>query len=254
MFIALDIGNSSINIGFYTSSGFFVQRINTYPVMSPLKYRALMKELIEGKKINELPEGIIISSVVPSHTEVLIKAVRGIADVEPVIASWKLKTGLTFNIPAPEELGSDRIANAVAAYNLYKCPVAAVDFGTATTISVVGQKADYLGGAIIPGLRLMNESLAKGTYRLHEVHIIPSGPALGTGTIRCIQSGLLYGTAGAVERLLKEIEKETGFNFKVVVTGGYSALISKFMIRKHDLQPHLTLEGLKILHMRNADV
>jgi type III pantothenate kinase len=176
-----------------------------------------------------------------------------LVSAEPLIVSCKIKTGLNFNIPLPEKLGSDRIANAVAAYELYKCPVTAVDFGTATTISVVGKDANYIGGTIIPGIGLMNESLAKGTSNLSEIALKPPESALGTDTTKCIQSGLFYGTAGAIERLLLEIEKEVGFELKVVLTGGFGGMISKFLTRKHDVRPNLTIEGLKIIYMRNTN-
>jgi len=172
---------------------------------------------------------------------------------KPLVVRWRLATGLQFAVPHPEKLGSDRIANAVAAYEAYKSPVAAVDFGTASTITVVGRDACYIGGSILPGVRLMNASLAKGTSRLREASLLSPESALGADTAHCIRSGLFYGTAGAVERILCEIEKEKGFKMKVVVTGGFSGLISGFLQRKHDLRPHLTLEGLKLIYMRNAD-
>lgn len=253
MLIAIDIGNSSINIGFFTVSGLLVQKIDTHPLLSSAKYSALVNGFIKEKNMDKMPEGIIISSVVPVHAEVLRKTLKGLFSVEPLIVSYKMKTGLRLNIPNPEKLGTDRIANSVAAYELCRCPVATVDFGTATTISVVGKNATYIGGAILPGIRLMNEALAKGTSKLYDVSISIPGSALGTDTVTCIQSGLLYGTAGAVERLLSEIEKEVGFRLKVIVTGGYGTLISKFLKRKHDVLPYLTLEGLKILYERNSD-
>jgi len=100
---------------------------------------------------------------------------------------------------------------------------------------------------------LMNEALAKGASKLWEVPLSPPELALGTDTIRCIQSGLFYGSAGAVERILLEIEKEVGFRLKIILTGGYGGMISKFLKRKHDLKPHLTIEGLKTIYMRNKD-
>jgi type III pantothenate kinase len=253
MVIAVDIGNSSINIGFFTESGLFVQKIATWPLMSPPEYLPLFNGHKKEKNIDKTPEGVVISSVVSSHTEVLRETIKKLIPIEPLMVSCKIKTGLKFNIPNPEELGSDRIANAVAAYDLYKGPVAVVDFGTATTISVVGKDANYIGGTIMPGIGVMNESLAKGTSKLSEVTLSPPESALGIDTDRCIQSGLFYGTAGATERLLREIEKEIGFRLKVVLTGGYGGMISKFLSRKFDLRPHLTLEGLKTIYMRNTD-
>lgn len=253
MLIALDIGNSLINIGYFTESDLFVQKIDTHPQLSPAKYLLFFNRFIREKNIDKKPEGIIISSVVPGHTGVLRKALKKLMPLEPLIINCNIETGLKFNIPNPGELGSDRIANVVAAYEFYRCPVAVVDFGTATTISVVDEDANYIGGAIMPGIHLMNQVLARGASKLSEVPIEPPQSALGTDTTRCVQSGLFYGTAGAVERLLKEMEKEAGLNLKIVLTGGYSRLISKFLGRKHSLMPDLTLQGLKIIYTKNKN-
>src|SRR3989337_2151232 len=252
MLIALDIGNSFINIGFFTENGLFVRKIETYPIKPYERYTSLLRNFLAEISIEKNTHEVIISSVVTGHTEVLAEACRGLMPEDLLIVGPEVKTGLVFDISKPEELGSDRIANSVASYELYKETVAAVDFGTATTISVIGKDAHFIGGAILPGVGLMNESLAKGTSKLSEVVLRPPRSALGTDTYGCIQSGLFYGTAGAVERLLEEIEKEVGFGLKVVVTGGFSCIISKFLKRGHDLRPNLTLEGLQIIYMRNT--
>jgi type III pantothenate kinase len=251
--IAIDIGNSLINIGFFTDTGLSVFNIDTFPIKALEEYEIIFRGLLE--KLEEKNSiGVIISSVVPSHTIILGETLKGIiTSVEPLVVTHKMNTGLTFNIENPEELGSDRIANAVAAYELYKCPVAALDFGTASTISVVGIDATFIGGAILPGLRLMNESLARGTAQLSEMPITPPLSALGKDTNSCIRSGLFYGTAGAAERLLNEIEKEIKYELKVILTGGYGGLIAKLFKRDVELVPHLTLEGLKILYKRNKN-
>jgi len=251
MLIALDIGNSLINIGIFTGKSLFVKKLDTHPLKTPGKYASIMRDFLSEISVERTASGVIISSVVADHTEVLAEACNRLMPEDLLILSPEIKTGLVFDIPRPEKLGSDRIANAVAAYELCRGPMAVIDFGTATTISVVGKDANYIGGAIMPGLGLMNESLAKGTSKLSEVTLSPPGSALGTDTTGCIQSGVFYGTAGAVERLLQEIEKEVGFGLKVVVTGGYGGMVSKFLTREHSLRPNLTLEGLKIIFMRN---
>jgi type III pantothenate kinase len=253
MLIALDIGNSSIKLGFFTKKDLFVQEIATHPLLPSSRYAALIRRCMREKNMDKTAEGIIISSVVQGHTEALGKTLKRLFSVKPFIVNHTVKTGIRLDIPNPEGLGSDRIANAVAADALYKCPVAVIDFGTATTISVIGKVANYVGGAILPGIRLMNESLAKGTFRLSEVAVRPSSVALGTDTSSGILSGLLYGTAGAVERIIGEIEKETGLRLKIAVTGGYSKLISKYIKRKHKVIPLLTLKGLRIIYTRNTD-
>jgi type III pantothenate kinase len=253
MLIAIDIGNSSINIGFFTKTGLFVLKIATWPLKPPSEYSLILNRFIKEKNIYKKPKGVIISSVVPGHTEVLAEACKGLKPEDLLIMSPEIKTGLVYGIPKPEELGSDRIANAVAAYGLFKDSVAVVDFGTATTISIVGRGANYMGGAILPGVGLMNKSLAKGTSKLSEIFLSLPLSALGINTSGCIQSGIFYGSAGAIERLLQEIEKEVGFGLKIVVTGGYGGMISRFLQREHTVRPNLTLEGLKTIYMSNKD-
>jgi type III pantothenate kinase len=253
MFIAIDIGNSSINIGFFDKSDLFVKRIDTKPHRSPAEYAELLDSAIREKNIDKSPVGSIISSVVPSQTSIWRETLKGYKSVNPLLVSYKMKTGLTFAIPKPEQLGPDRIANAVAAHDLYRCPVASVDFGTATTVSITGKRASFIGGAILPGMQIMNESLAKETSTLNTIPLIPPETALGIDTTKCIQSGLFYGTAGAIERILEETEKAAGLKLKVIVTGGYGEIVHTFLKRRHALRPNLTLEGLKILYTRNTN-
>ncbi|MGB9716488.1 MAG: type III pantothenate kinase [Thermodesulfovibrionales bacterium] len=254
MLIGIDIGNSSINIGFFTGKGLFVRKIETHPMKSCEKYRSLLKSYLDEISIENNTHEVIISSVVDTHTKTIAEACKALIPERLLIVGPEIKTGLIFDIPDPERLGSDRIANSVASFTLYKRPVAAVDFGTATTISVVGKDAHYIGGAILPGIGLMNEALAGGTSKLTEVILNPPQSALGIDTESCIRSGIFYGTAGAIERIIKEIEKEVKLRLKIVITGGFSYIISKFLRRKHELRPNLTLEGLKIIYMRNRNV
>jgi type III pantothenate kinase len=253
MIVAADIGNSAINIGYFTGPHLLVQNIRTWPLLSAPAYLASMNRFINENNIEKIPEGIIISSVVPDHTDIIGEALSEMAGREPLFLGHTTKTGIHLAIPRPDTLGPDRIANSVAAYEFYRSPVASVDCGTATTISVVGKDADYIGGAIMPGIRLMNESLAKSASQLSEVPVLLPDSALGKDTAECIQSGILYGTAGAVERILEEIESEAGFQLRISVTGGYGKYISPYLKRKHAVMPHLTLEGLRIIYLRNQD-
>lgn len=256
MLIALDVGNSSINIGFFTHKGLLliVQKITTHPIQTPERYASIMRDSLLEISVEKESLEVIISSVVTSHTMVLAEASNSLMPKNLTIVSPEITTGLIFDVPKPDELGSDRLANAVAAYELHKGSVAVVDFGSATTITVVGKNANYIGGAIMPGMRLMSESLSKGTSKLPEVSLSPPVAALGTTTKGCIQSGLFYGTAGSVERLLREIEQEAGLELKVFVTGGYGDMMSRFLRIEHTLRPNLTLEGLQIIYMRNRGV
>jgi type III pantothenate kinase len=162
-----------------------------------------------------------------------------------------MDTGLNLKIKAPEELGTDRLADAAGAYAIYHEPVAVIDFGSATTLTAVGKNADVIGGSIMPGVGLMNDVLAQRTSKLTKVSLELPVPALGTDTAENIRSGLVFGTAGAVERVLDEIEKEVGYTFRVVLTGGYVHLMDAFIKRPHDVNAFLIHEGLKEIYGKN---
>jgi type III pantothenate kinase len=261
MLIAVDIGNSSINIGYFANSGLVVQKITTHPARSASEYGAIVSDfltLINGSLMRNRMEkegvGVIISSVVASRTNVLAEAFGSlftVAETDVMIVTQAMRSDVKLAIDAPGELGTDRLAAAVAANELYKSPVAVMDFGTATTITAVDENATCIGGAIMPGLGLMNDALERGTAKLQGIAMEGPDAALGKDTAGCIRSGIFFGTAGAVERILSEIEKETGRSFMTVVTGGYGSLIAKYLRRPHDINPHLTLEGLRILYAKN---
>jgi type III pantothenate kinase len=254
MLIAIDIGNSTINIGYFLEKGLCVQKIDTHPLRDPEEYERLMDDFMHEAQIEKKPGvGGIISSVVLSHTrpfcEVLGTLLHDISAV--CMVDHTLNTGLGMKVDEPDKLGADRIADAVAASGLYGVPVAVVDFGTATTITVVDRYRNLIGGTIMPGLGLMNEMLGRGTSLLNEIPLEPPLTALGTDTAGCIRSGLYFGTAGAVERILREAERETGEDFRLVITGGHAAAMDRLILRTHEMNPSLTLEGLRILYGKN---
>lgn len=254
MLITVDIGNSSINIGYFTANGISVQSINTHPLKDSEEYLTDICNFLQQKRIEKNSHGGIISSVVPGHTSVLTEALRRLSADEGatlLTITHEMSSGLKFRVNAPEKVGSDRLANAVAAKEIYGKPAAVIDFGTATTITVVGVDDDFIGGAILPGLGLMNRALGEGTSRLQEIILEPPLRALGVDTQTCIRSGLFYGTAGACERILMGIEEETGFTLKVILTGGFATVMGRFLRRIHEINSNLTLEGLRILYEKN---
>jgi len=253
MLIATDIGNSSITIGYFTARGLIVQRIPTFPIMNPAEYRELLHTFIKENNIEKGEGASIISSVVSSHTGIFAEAIEGLPGQgkgASLLVTHEL-SGIGFRIPHPDKLGTDRIANAVAAFSLVRKPVAVADLGTATTLTIVDSNGDIMGGAIMPGIGLMNEALGTRTAKLMKVGLRPPDAALGVDTEGCILSGLLFGTAGAIERILAEIETETSTSYEMILTGGQSALVGPFIGRAHMVRPDLTLEGLKILYEKN---
>ncbi|OGW26974.1 MAG: hypothetical protein A2X59_00225 [Nitrospirae bacterium GWC2_42_7] len=254
MLIAVDIGNSSINIGYFTKTSLIVQHFDTIPLKNATEYRRIICKFMSQNHLEKNIFNVIISSVVLSHTSVLKQTFKDLIGKEKkkiMIISHKMNTGLRFNIHNPEKLGTDRIAAAVGACEIYEPPVAVLNFGTATTITIVDKHRNYIGGSIMPGVGLMNESLDMGTSRLKKISLRPPSSALGTDTTDCISSGLFYGTAGAAERILDEIEKQTGSKFKIIITGGHGTAMDKFIKRHHKLDPDLTLKGLKIIYEKN---
>jgi len=254
MLIAVDIGNSSINIGYFTDKGLLVQRIDTHPLKDSGAYFSAIRSFLRQNRVEKVSLGGIISSVVSSHTSVFSEVFKRLSGAEETVlltVSHEMNSGLKFRVPEPDRVGTDRIANAVAAVELYGSPVAVADFGTATTITVVGREKEFAGGSILPGLRLMNSALDAGTFQLKEVAMEAPLRALGVDTSGSIRSGLFYGTAGAVERILTEIEEETGISLKVILTGGYAQALGRLMKRSHEINSNLTLEGLRMLYGKN---
>lgn len=246
--VAIDIGNSSINIGFFMGESLVIQKIKTIPLLPFSGYAKMISRFMKKENIDKMPEGIIISSVVPGHTDAVKKACSALSKKEPVVLTHKMKTGIDFQIKEPEKIGTDRIAAAAGACDLFGAPVAVIDFGTATTLNFIGSENKYKGGAIMPGLELMRKSLFSDTAQLPDVTISKPLSPLGKDTAECIRSGIVFGTAGAVERIVSETENAEGENFKVVVTGGNADLIAPFLSKVDHIEPALILKGLRFIY------
>lgn len=257
MLLSVDIGNSAIKLGFFEGPALIGKlRVQLYPAGTAGFYQEEIRAFLSEKKIESSFEGAVLSSVVPELTCILKASLKSLCLKEPLNVSASLDTGLTLDIENPMELGPDRLANVVAASEGYGSRVLAVDFGTTTTISAVKDDR-YIGGAILPGLRLMSEALYRGASRLPQLDIGtaftaqgPQLPAVGKDTTKCMLSGIIYGTSGAVERLISEMEREEGCSFKVIITGGYSELMGPFLKRTFCPEPDLTLNGLRLIYER----
>ncbi len=254
MLLLIDIGNTNITIGFYDKGIKNVWRLNTTPDSRDAdEYFYLLKGFVVHNKIKE-PEGAVICSVVPQVTPLFIKAFRKIFGFEPLNVTYKLKTGLKFCIRKPQELGTDRIANAVAAHKLYKGHIIVIDFGTATTFCIISAKGEYKGGAIMPGPGISAHILFEKTAKLPMVELRLPRKTVGDDTESNILSGIIIGHAGAVERIIKEIKAEItpdkGIN--VIATGGFANLIVPYIKGIKKVNPYLTLEGLRIIYELNT--
>lgn len=259
MLLAIDIGNSSINIGLFSGQDIAGKlKLPSNPIRTAHEYCSEITSFLSGKGIKSRLSGSIISSVVPELTGILNNSLKDLCIRKPLNLDAYSDTGLVLDVEKPDEVGSDRIANAVAARKIAGPSVLVADFGTATTISAV-KGSVFIGGAILPGIGLMSDALNRGTSRLPHVVIgseqastEPRIPAVGKNTKKCIISGIIYGTAGAVERLIAEMETDESCLFNIIITGWYSTLMSRILKRRAYLEPDLTLYGLRLIYERDA--
>lgn len=254
--ITVDIGNSTITMGIFEGYELKGRKgLRTEIDRSKEEYRNEIKDFIQDPtgEVN----GSIISSVVPELTEIISSALLNVTGIAPLIIGVNADSGISFDVLNPVEVGPDRIANVVGAKRLYGDPAIVVDFGTATTLSLIRDNA-FIGGAIIPGLDMMARALNSYTSRLPLVSLTEiSGTegdiqALGKDTRKNIISGIIYGTAGAVERLIQEIEVRQDRRFRIVLTGGFSVIMTRFLRRDFLIDPDLTLKGLRFIYEDNS--
>ncbi len=253
MLLAVDVGNTQTSFGIFEKDELRESwRISTNKDETADELGADLFSLFGLKKMKiEDIDAMIISSVVPHSTASLIEMGRRLLSLEPLVVGPGLKTGVTILYDNPHEIGADRIVNAVAAYKKYGGPVIVVDFGTATTFDAISEKGEYLGGAISPGIETSAEALFSMAARLSRVDLRVPERAVGKNTTESLQSGILYGAAGGVDKIVRMIQKELGHGTKVVATGGLAVLASKICDTIDELDPDLTLFGLKILYDKN---
>lgn len=253
MVLAVDIGNTNVVIGCFDENEIrFTERLSTNKNSTSLEYLVLIKTVLElhGLEGHSF-EGSIISSVVPSVTARVKEAMEKITGKEAFVVSPGVKTGLKIKLDNPLQLGSDRVADAVAATNLYPCPLIIVDMGTATTVSVVDKDKNFIGGMIMPGLMVSMEALATKTSQLPHIGLDAPKKAIGRNTVDCIKSGLIYGNAAAIEGLISNIEQELGEKCTVISTGGLAKIVTPLC--KHQIieDDKLLLKGLMIIYNKN---
>lgn len=253
MLLAIDIGNTSIVLGVFEEERLLSSwRLSTRPDRTSDEYGALILNLlmINGLKAKGI-DGIILSSVVPPLTPVFEEIAEKYFDKKPMIVSSKLDTGIKILYKKPEEVGADRIVNASAAYHIYGGPIIIVDFGTATTFCYVTTKGEYLGGVISPGIKISAEALFERAAKLPRINLSRPPKVIGDDTVTAMQSGIILGHAGIVDRIVEEIKAEVGENPYVIATGGLAELIAPEAKTIKEVRPSLTLEGLRIIYSRN---
>ncbi len=249
MLLALDTGNSDITIGLWDGSQWAqAWRIPTQPEQPELFYGMKIWELFFETNIDAaLIKTVLISSVVPDLTDKLKNVVQTLFKSEPIIIGPVVYEKLAVKVLNPYEIGSDLVCNAVAAYDHFRGTCIVVDFGTALTFTTISKAGKILGVSITPGLKTAIKSLTQHTAKLFEVPLQMPGSALGTNTVTAIQSGILFGYNGLVQSMVGEIRREINEQCPSIATGGLSAIITPLGDFFDVIEPHLTLNGMRII-------
>ena len=253
MLLEIDIGNTHLVIGCIENDQIlFKARIATDRLRTSDQYGVEIKNMLEayGVQIKDIDD-CIISSVVPPVFNSVKTGVIKIIGKQPMVVGPGLKTGLNIQVDVPSQVGSDRIVIAVAALAEYKAPLILMDLGTATTIEVVEPENTYLGGVIIPGVKISLDALTSRAAQLPGISLDKPRQVIGKNTIDCMRSGMIYGTASMIDGLIDRMEEELGHPSTLVATGGMAQFITPLC--RHDiiLEKDLLLKGLNIIYKKN---
>jgi len=258
MIFVIDVGNTNIVLGLLDGKKFVADwRISTDTPRTSDEYGIVVNALFEssGYKLH-MVEGVIISSVVPNIMYSLEHMIRKYFKVTPIIVGPGVKTGINIKYDNPKEVGADRIVNAVAAHELYGGPLIIIDFGTATTFCAVTSNADYLGGCIVPGIKISSEALFSKAAKLPRIELVKPPTVICKNTVQSMQAGIIYGYVGLVDYIVNKMKQEMRkYDNKepyVLATGGLAKLIAGESVTINEVNNNLTLEGLRILYERNT--
>ena len=252
MLLAIDIGNTNINIGLFDllkskdrHVPIVTWKVATAPSRMVDEYGILLVDLLENKKLSvDIISNVIISSVVPPLTNVFFEVSEKYLSMKPLIVGSGIKTGVKIVYDSPRDVGADRIADAAAIIKLYSNPAIVVDFGTATVFDAISEDGQYIGGAIVPGISVSADALYHGTSQLRRVDLNTPKTAVGKNTIHALQSGLIFGHIAMVEGMIKRLKTELPGDPIVVATGGFSELVNKNTQIFDYVDLNLTLSGL----------
>ena len=250
--LVVDVGNTNIVLGIFQDEKLVDSwRLATSRDRTSDEYGILARQLV-GDAIADGLTGAIVASVVPPLNSSFREVIEKYFGVKPIFVEPGIKTGLSILMDNPLEVGADRIVNAVAAHHFYGGPSIVVDLGTATTFDVVTAQGEYRGGIIAPGLSISAEALVARAARLPRVDIRKPPALIGTSTVAAMQSGIYFGYLGLVDGILARLAREIPDLKKVIATGGLSEVLVEDSEYIDELDPDLTLKGLKIIYDRNA--
>ena len=254
MLLAIDIGNSNIVIGGIKDDTIvFEARVATDYKKTSDQYGVDVRNVLNLFKVDENEiKDCIISSVVPPVFNSVHTGIVKFLGKDPVVIGPGIKTGLNIQMDSPASVGSDLIVAAVAALDEYKAPLILVDMGTATTVTVVDENNTFIGGSIIPGVRVSIEALTDRTAQLPGIQLDRPNRVIGKNTIDCMLSGVMYSAADGITGIVNRIEAELGQPATVIATGGIAQFIIPLCQRDIKLERDLLLKGLNILYKKNV--
>ena len=251
--LVIDVGNTNTVLGIYHGATLrALWRLRTSREQTADEYGILIHNLfaLENSSASEI-KGIMIASVVPPLNSVLAEMARKYFKMDALFLGPGTRTGMAILVETPQEVGADRIANAVAAFDKYGGPCMVVDLGTAITFDCVSAKGEYLGGVIMPGVGIAAEALFERTAKLPHVEIREPDRVIGTNTVNNIQSGIFYGTVEAIDGMVDRLSAVLGKQTKVIATGGQAPLVAPASKYRPPIDSSLTLDGLRIIYYRN---
>jgi type III pantothenate kinase len=254
MLLGIDVGNTQTVIGVYRDG-----RLRDHWRISTERERTADEMALalggflafRGWSLDQI-DGVIVSSVVPEMTRALIHMAEDILELDPLIVDNRTDTGIPILYEDPKQVGADRLVNAVAAVARYGAPCIVVDFGTATTWDAIDSEGRYIGGTIAPGLEISADALFVHAARLSRVELVTPESPIGRNTVESIQSGIINGTAGQVDRLVELFKQELGDEAKVIATGGLAEVVVGKCRTIDVTDPLLTLDGLRLIYERNT--
>ena len=253
MLLVVDVGNTQTHFGTFRGTELVEHwRFATVRESTADELGAALRALLglRGMDFGELSASIVSSTVPQLAPEWAAMAQRYLGH-EMLVVGPGMKTGMALRYDNPREIGADRLVNAVAAYDHIKGACIVVDFGTAVTYDPVSANGEYLGGIIAPGIEISMEALTERTARLPKIDLGPPRQLIGNTTVDAIRSGIIYGSAGAVDGIVHRLRAEMGEDTATIATGGLAGAIVPFADSIDEVDDLLTLTGLRLLHERN---
>jgi type III pantothenate kinase len=253
MFLAIDVGNTHMILGVY--EGTKLQRhwrLQTNSERTADEYGVLIRSMLGDASVPPISD-IAVSCVVPPMTGVVDRLCRRYIGAAPLLVGPGVRTGMPILYDKPQEVGADRIVNAIAAYDRVRDTTIVVDFGTATTFDYISAKGEYVGGVIAPGLGIASEALFQRAAKLYPVELAKPKQVIGRNTVHAMQSGLIYGYVALVDGLVSRIQKENRVQARVIATGGFAPILATESAAIDEVDEYITLDGLRLIYERNAE-